>query len=235
MAGFLSEALPYISQTATLAIAAAAVVFSHKASKEVGQRELTTKMWEKRTDTYTEILRATQDLDPTDRPTPEGFAAKCEDAPPEGVELLARDLDSEEWKEFTARVDSFASDEVRYLFYLWLASLSGWAWLIMKCLIHYERDAVKYNGAIGELQRSYTVTHSVSKELTAQIRAELSFKQRFVRKVSVAAPEGFLGAVVDVEFIRGKQVDLEPLHAGRPVSVGRQGASGTVTGRTKLR
>ncbi|WP_158697141.1 hypothetical protein [Streptomyces hokutonensis] len=160
-------------------------------------------------------MRATQDLDPTRRPTPEGFATQSDDAPPEGVQLLARDLESEEWKEFTARVDSFASDEARYLFYLWLATLSGWSWLIMKCVIHYGRDPVKYNEANGELQRTYKATHSVCVELTAQIRAELAFKQRNVRKVSVKGPDKYFGAVTDVEFTRGKQTDLEPIHSSR--------------------
>ncbi|MEU6497657.1 hypothetical protein ABZ890_46195 [Streptomyces sp. NPDC046984] len=215
MVDFLSDALPFISQAATLVIAAAAVLFSHRASKEVGQRELSTKMWEKRTDTYTEILRATQDLDPTRRPTPEGFATQSDDVPPEDVRLLARDLESEEWKEFTARVDSFASDEVRYLFYLWLASLSGWSWLIMKCVIHYGRDSVKFTEADDELQRSYKATHSICLELTAQVRAELAFKKRSVRKVSLIGPDKYFGAVIDVEFTRGKQTNLEPLHAAR--------------------
>lgn len=222
MVDFFSDALPYISQAATLAIAAAAVAFSHRASKEVGQRELSTKMWEKRTDTYTEILRALQDLDPTRRPTPEGFIAQSDQAPPEGMELLARDLESEEWKEFTARVDSFASDEVRYLLYLWLASLSGWCWLIMKCVIHHGSDAAKYSEANDELQRSYKAIHAVRLELTEQIRAELSFKQRFVRKVEVTGPEKYFGAVIDVQFTRGKQVDLEPLHAAHLTSIARQ-------------
>ncbi|WP_413758564.1 hypothetical protein [Streptomyces sp. MMBL 11-3] len=221
MVDFLSGALPYISQAATLFVAAAAVFFSHRTSKEGGRRELTTKMWEKRTDTYTEILRATQDLDPTRRPTPEGFVTQSGDAPPEGVQLLARDLESEEWKEFTARVDSFASDEVRYLFYLWLASLSGWSWLIMKCVIHYGRDPVKYSEANGELERSYKATHSICLELTAQVRAELSFRQRNVRKVSIVGPDRYFGAVVDVEFTRGKQIDLEPIHAARPLMLAR--------------
>uniref|UniRef100_UPI003F65C1A4 hypothetical protein n=1 Tax=Streptomyces albidoflavus TaxID=1886 RepID=UPI003F65C1A4 len=223
MVNFLSDALPYISQAATLAIAAAAVIFSHRASKDVSQRELTMKMWEKRTDTYTEILRATQDLDPTRRPTPEGFVTQSDDASSGDMQLLARDLESEEWKEFTARVDSFASDEVRYLFYLWLASLSGWSWLIMKCVIHYGKDPVKYSEADAELQCSYQATHSVCLELTAQVRAELAFKQRNVRKVSLTGPDQYFGAVTNVEFTRGKQTDLEPLHAAR-LSMLRRGA-----------
>ncbi|MFC8843925.1 hypothetical protein ACFT8Q_28050 [Streptomyces griseoincarnatus] len=222
MAAFFSDALPYISQAATLAIAASAVAFSHRASKEVGHRELSTKMWEKRTDTYTEILRATQDLDPTRRPTPESFIEQSTEASPEGMELLARDLESEEWKDFTARVDSFASDEVRYLFYLWLASVSGWCWLTMKCIIHHGGDLTKYGKANDELQRSYKATHAVRLELTEQIRAELSFKQRFVRRAEITGPDQYFGAVIDVKFTRGKQVDLEPLHAARLTSIARR-------------
>jgi hypothetical protein len=233
---FFTDALPYISQGATLLIAGATVLFARKSSKEVGVRELSTKMWEKRTDTYTEILRAVQDLDPTRRPTPEGFAERsteASDSPPQDMDLYSRDLESEDWQEFTARVESFASDEVRFLFNLWLAALAGWSWLTMKCLIHHETDRAKYFDAKAELERCYTATDDVCKELTSQIRAELSFKNRHVRKVSVAAPEGFLGAVIDVEFTKGRQVDLEPPRAARLVSV-RRGNGGEHSSTVRL-
>ncbi|MFI1107364.1 hypothetical protein ACH4TU_05330 [Streptomyces physcomitrii] len=222
MVGFLCGALPLISQAVTLAIAAATVTFSYKASKEVGHRELSTKMWEKRTDAYTEILQATQTLDPTRRPTPEGFIRQSDGAPPEGVELLARDLESEEWQEFTARVDSFASDEVRYLFYLWLASVSGWCWLTVKCVIHHGGDAGKYSEASEQLQRSHKAIYAVNLELMEQIRAELSFRRRSIRRVKVEGPDDYFGAVIDVEFGRGKQADLGPLCAARLITIGRQ-------------
>lgn len=216
-----SEALPYVSQAATLAVAAAAVAFTHKSSRDTGARELSTRMWEKRTDTYTEILRALRDLDPTRRPSPEGFVERehADGQPSDGIELLARDLDSEEWQEFTARVDSFASEETRYLFSLWLASLAGWSWLTMKCLIHHGADGEKYAESTAELDQCYAGTWEVSKELTAQVRAELAFKKRSVRRVVVTAPEGFLGAVTDVKFVKGRQKNLEPLSAARLVSV----------------
>ncbi len=223
MASSLSEALPYISQAATLAIAAAAVISPHRTSKEDGERELSAKTWEKRTDTYTEILRTLRDLDPTKRPSPEGILESHSLGEDEtnGTDIFARDFDSDEWKDFSARVDSFASDEVRYLFYLWFATIAGWSWLMMKCLIHQNGDTIKYADANRELQRCYSAAHEVSKELTEQVRAELAFKKRSVRRVTATGPEGFFGALTEVSFSRGKQLSLEPPSVAHVISVRR--------------
>ncbi|MFJ8470421.1 hypothetical protein [Kitasatospora sp. NPDC094011] len=215
----LAQALPYISQAATLSIAAASVAFSRKSSREVQRREVSTKTWEKRTDTYTQILRELSDLDPTSLPTPEGFheRATAADVATEGVPLLPKDLDSDDWKDFRARVEAFSSEEVRYLFSLWLACLSGWTWLTMKCVIHFKSDRHKFELAKNELDASYESVYAARMELTEQIRAELNFGHRAVRKVTVASPEGFMGAVTEVEFQPGRQTDLRPISAARMV------------------
>src|SRR3989442_3646776 len=150
---------------------------------------------------------------------PEAFheRATAENVAPEGVPLLPKDLDSDDWKEFRARVEAFASEEVRYLFSLWLACLFGWTWLTTKCVIHYGNDSQKFTLAKGELSSSYESVYDARMELTEQIRAELNFSRRSVRKVAVVIPEGFVGAVAKVKFQPGCQEDLRPISASRIV------------------
>src|SRR4051812_39065660 len=97
----LVHSLPYISQAATVIVAAASVAYTRKSSREVQKREISTRTWEKKTDTYTRILRELSDLDPTSLSTPEGFheRATANNVAPEGILLLPRDLDSDDWKE----------------------------------------------------------------------------------------------------------------------------------------
>ena len=107
--------MEYVSSFATAVVAVVAIVVGRRSSKDTLRNELRQRMWEKRTDTYIDILRQTQSIDPR-ATTPHTIAKKA--ASGETVPILP-EIDTAEWLEFTARVDAVASDEVRSLFSLW--------------------------------------------------------------------------------------------------------------------
>ena len=55
---------PYLSSLATTVVAIVAIVVGRQSSKDVLSNELRRRMWEKRTDTYIEILKRTQKVHP---------------------------------------------------------------------------------------------------------------------------------------------------------------------------
>lgn len=204
----LKDSIPYASQILTVAIAVVAILMTRRSSKETVGSQLEQKMWDKRTETYIDIIKEVTRLDPRRSPTAEGFIDKAAEADGESVDFLPVDRHSEEWRNFEARVEALASPEVRFLYWLWDATVAGWTWRMSKVIIHESIPDSEYQEeAHRELQETYEAVYSSQKELFAQIRAELRFERRELRGIEVERPEGYMGAVtrLDIDWSRHEQ------------------------------
>src|ERR1700677_2854318 len=96
--------LPHITPLLTTIVAIIAIVVSRLSSRDAITGQWRQEIWKKRSEVYLEIVRMTDKQDPMNRPTAEGFRDKAERNHGK-VELYAIDLTSDEWHEFTYRID----------------------------------------------------------------------------------------------------------------------------------
>ena len=187
----LTALLPYVAQFLTFIIAVVAIIAGRRSNKDTVTSELKQRMWEKRTDAYLDILRETLSFDPRDI-TPHTVAKQEAEFP-----ILER-LETQEWLQFTARVEAVATDEVRYLFSLWERAVAGWTWILAKAIIHFDPTSKAHKESQAELETSYTAVFTARMILTDQIRAELRFEQPKLPPVELVAPEAYLGAITEL-------------------------------------
>lgn len=202
----LTTALPYLSSVLTAIVAIVAIVVGRRSSKDALSNQLKQRMWEKRTDTYIEILRETLSIDP--RETTAHRVAKLGSSG-EKVPILPH-LESSEWLEFSARVDAVASEEVRSLFSLWERCLSGWTWILVKAVIHLDPSSEAHDESKEELEKTYDAIFIAQALLTQQIRSELRFESYALPNLTLKAPEGYFGAITEIEMDKQPEVRQVP-------------------------
>jgi hypothetical protein len=198
--------LPYLSSLATTVVAIVAIVVGRRSSKDVLSNELRQRMWEKRTDTYIEILKRTQEVHP-DKVTLNSVMEQASDG--EDVVILPY-IETDEWLEFSARVDALSSDEVRSLFSLWERCLDGWTWCLSKLIAHRDEDDEFHLKSKAELETANEAILTARYLLTEHIRSELRFENRPLPNVRYVAPDGFFGAITEIEGEAGRLVRQSP-------------------------
>ncbi len=198
--------LPYLSSLATTVVAIVAIVVGRRSSKDVLSYELKQRMWEKRTDTYIEILRRTQEAHP-DKTTLNTVMEQAYGG--EEVVILPY-IETIEWSDFSARVDALSSNEVRLLFSLWERCLDGWTWCLMKLIAHRELDDEHHLESKSELDKANEAILNARYLLTEHIRSELRFENQPMPKVSYVEEEGFMGAITELDVETGRLTRQSP-------------------------
>jgi len=202
----MSVWLPYISSATTAVVAVVAIVVGRLSSKDTLTTQLKQRMWERRSDLYVDALKTVQEIDVREI-TPDAVLKKAARG---GPVLLLPYLDTPEWREFSARVDALASDEVRSLFSVWERCLSGWSWCLTKAATHSDPLGEFYKEARSELQTSYQAVAAARGLLTDQIRSELRFESRPFPKFTYVAPEEFMGAITELKATDHPRVRQSP-------------------------
>ena len=200
------SALPYLSSLATTVVAIVAIVMGRRSNKDVLSNGLKQRMWEKRTDTYIEILRRTQEAHP-DKITLDTVMEQVS----EGKEVVILPyVETAEWGDFSARVDALSSNEVRVLFSLWERCLDGWTWCLMKLIAHREPDDELHLESQNELDKANEAILNARYLLMEHIRGELRFENPPMPKVSYVEEEAFMGAITEFDVKSGRLVRHSP-------------------------
>ncbi|MDX3101624.1 hypothetical protein [Nonomuraea angiospora] len=215
------ELLPYLSQAMTIIVAVVAIAFTRISSRESVNSQLRQKMWEKKAETYVEIIRQTTRADPHNGKTPEGYMREAAQDPGGEVRFLPVDTDDREWQDFEARVEAFASPEVRYLYSLWMSAVAGWTWTTSKSIVHADRQSEHHEVAKQERHTALAGVFAAHQELIAQIRAELRFEKRELKNIKYRQVEGFFDAIVGVEVDWSRHDTPTPIRASRLLTIRR--------------
>lgn len=209
--------LPYSGQVLTAVVAAIAILANRNTSRETLTGQLTQRVWERRTEVYLQVIRQTDSVDPHNLRSPEGFRESAESARGEEIPLLPTSPDSDEWREFEATIEAFASGEVRYLYWLWDSAIAAWTMAISGAVVHAEHDSPEREKSRSRVQQTYDMVFHAREELVAQIRAELRFGTRRVDHISYKQDRHF-GYLTDLR-ISGNQRDMRPVRASRMLNV----------------
>lgn len=214
----VQEWLPYLSQILTATVAVIAILVNRRSSKDTLAGQLNQRIWERRTEIYLEMIRQTDVVDPHNLMTPEGLRDAAIKTKEQKVPLLPIDPSSEEWRDFEARIEAFASPEVRFLYWLWDSAVAAWTWAISTAVSHHQHnDEEKYQEWQERVRQTYNITFFAREELVTQIRAELRFETRQPGVISFKQ-EPLLGYLTDLDVGRGRY-EIRPTRSTRVIDI----------------
>jgi hypothetical protein len=209
--------IPFLSAALTAAVAAVAILANLRSNKQILTGQLSQRVWERRTEIYVEIIQQTDAIDPHNLKTPEGFRDAANEAVGEKVPLLPIDPESDEWRNFEAKIEAFSSPEVRYLYRLWDSAIAAWSWAIVTVVAHLQLGSEDVSQYQDRVQKSYDMIYGTREELIAQIRAELRFEGRKTDHISAEQDEHF-GYLTSLEVNQNRR-DARPIRSARMIDI----------------
>jgi hypothetical protein len=200
---FARNITPLVTSLLTVVIAAFAIIYNRRSTKDTLSVQLRQRLWEKRTEIYVEMLDRISKQNPYKRPDLDWLRRKSEEEG-KSVKILAGGRGGKAWQKFEIRVKAFSSDEVLAVYELWDSALSQYTWAVGKAFLHLDKASEHYEEAQRELKASMKAVYNAEKLLQQHIRAELRFEDKPLPDIRF---ETGISGVSEISMIDGREID----------------------------